>query len=162
MRRIILLLAVMGVMVSVSAGAAMAQATTETVSFTEPSAAEVIDPCTGEGTILVEGRTHFLFHVTYDDNGGFHAVGNITTEMVGENLTTGTKYVMGSRRQETDNFLLFGETNETSESTYTSQGEFISQGPGDNFLFTSVYHITMNANGEITAEVFRVEAECRG
>jgi hypothetical protein len=46
--------------------------------------------------------------------------------------------------------------------TFASVFNLISAGDGDNFLVHVTFHITFNANGEITALVINDRAECRG
>jgi hypothetical protein len=52
-----------------------------------------------------------------------------------------------------------------SDREFTSVNRFylISAGPSDNLLETSTIHVTINANGEATAELIRpLETECAG
>ena len=159
MKRIVMLLSLMGVMLGVSAGAALAQATSETVNVSEPSSVGTIDPCTGEA-ILLEGRIHLMEHLTIDANGGLHLVGVDNQTYVGENPTTGTKYVLEGHNATSVN-QHFAD-NGATEFTLASEFQVISQGSGDNFLFTQVIHGTVNSNGETTAEVVRIKEECTG
>jgi hypothetical protein len=37
----------------------------------------------------------------------------------------------------------------------------IGQGPGNNYLVHEVFHVTINANGEVTAYVDNFSIECK-
>jgi hypothetical protein len=38
---------------------------------------------------------------------------------------------------------------------------FVGPGPGSNFVLHATFHLTFNANGELTAEVDNYSSECR-
>jgi hypothetical protein len=45
--------------------------------------------------------------------------------------------------------------------TFVNNFRMIGQGPGNNFLVHQTVHITVNANGEVTAEVDEGKTECK-
>ena len=47
------------------------------------------------------------------------------------------------------------------ESTFTNSFNFISQGAASNTLLLETFHITINANGSVTAFVDNFRLECR-
>ena len=49
-----------------------------------------------------------------------------------------------------------------SELTSVGQVEAVSQGPDDNSATFALVHVTINANGEITAVVDNADSDCRG
>jgi hypothetical protein len=47
-------------------------------------------------------------------------------------------------------------------NTFTNTFLLVSRGPGDNLLMHETTHVTMNANGTLTAEVTNISFDCVG
>ena len=47
------------------------------------------------------------------------------------------------------------------QQTYVNNYRVIGQGPGNNFLFHEVFHVTYNGNGETTVVFDKVSTECK-
>ena len=77
--------------------------------------------------------------------------------LTGVGLTTGDKYQATGVTQEIDHF----GAGFPIISTFINNFRFIGAGPGNNLLFHEESHVTINANGVITALVDHISLECR-
>ncbi len=103
------------------------------------------------------GDLHSLFHVTEDESGGFHMVSHSQPQGVsGIGLTSGDKYQGTGVTRSTSNFNVF-----PYNDTFINNFRIIGQGPGNNYTIHHNTHITINANGELTAYVDNFKAECK-
>lgn len=152
------LLAVTAIALAGAAGAG-AQATTVTTNEQIPFAIVVFVPCANDGAgelVELTGTLHVLTHVTIDDQGGLHVKQHSQPQGIsGVGLTTGDTY-RGTGVTQT-------EFNATAATEQTSINNFriIGQGPDNNFLVHSTFHVTVNANGEVTTVVDNFSTECR-
>jgi opacity protein-like surface antigen len=141
------------------AAAAEAQATTVTTNEQVPIVVLAFVPCANDGAgelVLLEGTLHVLTHVTIDDQGGLHVRQHFQPQGVsGEGLTTGDKY-QGTGVTQT-------EFNATAGFEQTSVNNFrvIGQGPDNNLLVHSTFHVTVTPNGDVTSVVDNFSVECR-
>jgi len=158
MKRLVLLVAVVGTTLALAAGMALAQATTDTFTEKVPVDTTLINDCTEEAVQLT-GDVNFLFHVTEDANGGLHVQLHTSAQgITGTGLESGTQYrVVGVTRDE----YYFGP-GETREETYVNSVRLVSNGSSDNLLVTQIFHVTFNANGEPTVELVREDIQCAG
>jgi hypothetical protein len=128
-------------------------------SFTFPVNISVFIPCAagGAGEVVdLSGNLHVVFAFTLDNNGGFHSKFHFQPQGIsGTGLTTGDKYQGTGVTQGTSN----GKVG--FESTFVNNFKIIGQGPGNNFLVHQNFHITVNANGEVTAFVDNFSVECK-
>ena len=159
MKRIVLLLAVMGTTLALAAGMALAQATTDTYNVKVPIDGTIFNDCTDEPVHLT-GTLHVLLTETEDANGGLYVQEHVQVQGVsGTGLKSGTQYrAVGANRQE-DFYFAPGERREV---TVINDSHIISKGSSDNLLMHCTIHLTFNANGEPTADLERVETECAG
>jgi hypothetical protein len=136
----------------------------QAVTFTDneriPFTFEVTNPCTGE---LVVGKAtqHLVFHVTQDPNGGFHFKGHSNVQGRGVS-ESGAKYVVHESSNLHDNFRVISKS--ATNFTFTGTLQFIRQGsaaPEDDFRVKATFHVTINANGEVTSEVAKFKEECK-
>ena|SRR5215211_6080119 len=139
---------------------AQAQAQTDHFNERVPISGVFVNPCTGE-EVTYEGTIHLVFQRTEDASGGFHFKGhqNIQVQGVG---TSGAKYVILETNNQQQNFDVFSE----SASSFTSTDTFqvIRQGSEtaeDDFQGKATFHVTVNANGEVTSDVVKFESECK-
>ena len=116
-------------------------------------------PCAAGGAgeyIQLSGTLHTLYHYTIDAKGGVHIKShNQPQNLTGVGLTTGDKYQGTGVTQDESN------TKIGQEYTYVNNFRMIGQGPGNNYLVHSTYHITINANGELTASVDNYTVDCK-
>ncbi len=115
-------------------------------------------PCTGED-IELTGELHLLSTLTEDGAGGYHAKYHANYAGVsGVGLTTGTKYQINGGFNTEYNIAADGFP---SETTAVANYGLIAPGKGNNYKGHALFHITVNANGEVTAEIDSFEVECQ-
>jgi hypothetical protein len=123
-----------------------------------PMAFPVDNPCTGD-LLWAGGDLHIVESVTYDRNGGVHTIVHTnyqgwTAEVIsGPNV--GAEYV-ASNSPTSSNNMKKGETKTTSQVI-----NFVGKGHAPNVKVRFLQHITVNANGEVTAEVDVHETTCK-
>jgi hypothetical protein len=125
-----------------------------------PFSTVVLVPCALDGAgelVLLEGSLHLVTHFTEDGAGGFHVMNEANPQGVsGTGLTSGDKYQgTGVTRS---NFNVHGIP---FNQTFVNNFRIIGEGPGNNLLIHQNVHITVNANGQVTAMVDNFSAECR-
>lgn len=131
-----------------------------TVSQSFPIDIVVFVDCANGGAgefVELTGQLHDLFHVTISSGGrfvlklhdqpqGVSGVGEISGDVyhgTGVSQQTITSGVIGSTVTVVDNFRIIG------------------QGTGNNLLVHDTFHVTVNANGTLTASVDNFSAECK-
>jgi len=96
---------------------------------------------------------------TLDGAGGMHVKMHFQPQRLnGVGLTTGDKYPGNVVTQEQYNIRPDGLP---YEDTFVNNFRIIGQGKGNNYLVHDVWHITTNANGEITADLVHSSVECK-
>jgi hypothetical protein len=152
------LLAITAIALAGAAGAG-AQATTVTTNEQVPITLFAFVPCANDGAgelVELTGTLHLLSHVTIDAQGGLHVKQHAQPQGVsGIGLTTGDRYQGTGVTQ--------SQFNATAavEETFINNFRIIGQGPDNNFLVHSTFHVTVNANGEVTTVVDNFSIECR-
>jgi hypothetical protein len=126
-------------------------------NFSTPMNDIIANDCTGE-EIKLSGAVHTQYNAR-ETSDGFRAESGTNYEGVsGVGVSSGRKYrLVGSDRSVTDFRKPF-----PSRSTVVQTVRLISQGGAPNSSYKVQWHYTMDANGRLTAEVFKTEAECRG
>ena len=131
---------------------------TSTATF--PVNLPVYVPCANGGTgemVTLGGSLHTLFHVTSDASGGFHFMSETNPQGIsGVGAITGDKY-QGTGVTRSD----FNVSGLPFNRTYVNNFRIIGPGTGNNLLVHQTFHVTANANGEITSTVDHWSAECR-
>ena len=144
---------------SLGVAQAQAKADTFTDNFTEPIDIFVYVPCAASGAgefVELTGTLHVLFVTTIDDKGGFHSKYHFQPQGIsGTGFTTGDKYQGTGVTQGTFN----GKVG--VEFTDVNNFKIIGQGPGNNFLIHENLHLTVTANGEVTAFVDNFRVTCK-
>jgi hypothetical protein len=140
-----------------SAAYAAAQTTTtvEEIHYDET----LFVPCAfggaGEEVRLI-GKLHHVFHTTLDGAGSAHIKLHANDQgIIGTGLTTGDKY----QRTWTTNIEINAKVGE--QTTLVESFDIIGQGNGNNLLVRLTLHITVNANGTVTADVVNISIECK-
>ncbi len=127
-------------------------------NVTIPLNLTVFSPCTGD-LISVSGSIHLLATATADGAGGFHVsfMDNVS-QVTGVGSVTGATYhgVGG------DWFTANVRPPFPAEFTVTDVFGLISADSTPNLIVTDTFHITVNADGTLTANVARFSAACRG
>jgi hypothetical protein len=136
---------------------AHAQATTTTTNVTFPFNTVIVNPCTGE-PIAFTGENHFVIHTTATPSGTFQTTIHSNLQNVsGVGTVTGTTYrAVISNKQTTVFTAAGGQVN-----TIVGNFHIVGPGAGNNFILHNTVHVTVNPNGEATAEVENFFAECR-
>ena len=128
------------------------------VPFTVPA----FVPCANGGVgefVLLEGDLNILVHLTISD------AGTVSMETHAQPMgISGTGLVTGDKYQGTGVSLAhvsIGPGGLPFEDTLIENFRVIGQGPDNNLLVHQTLHITVNENGDVTAEVTNISVECR-
>jgi len=124
-----------------------------------PIATDVLIPCVAGGQdeiVALSGVVHLVFSVTTDSNGGLH----INTHSNNQGVS-GTGVMTGDKYQATGSSGFSSNTNGAGEFTFVDNFGLIGQGPGNNFVIRETAHMTINANGDVTANISSLTAACR-
>ena len=115
--------------------------------------------CGGE-QIIASGTFVANWHTTVRPDGSWMQSQHIKIEMSGEGIVTGTKYL----GRGTDNTTIVYTLPRDGVYSYRSVHRMrnIVQGSADNYVFDAHIRWTINAAGEVTAEMFKIESNCRG
>src|SRR5215207_8882702 len=142
MRRLVILLAVMGAMLALSAGAALPEAETETFTDTFTNAAVTVNPCNGE-PIVGEATYHITGHFT-DSTHRYVIIELINFKLSSAGLVTGADYQASFMFKETQ----LGEALPTNQVN-TPEVSFlvIAVGGDPDFVSHSLFHMTVTPNG---------------
>jgi hypothetical protein len=124
-----------------------------------PIALAVFVPCADGGAgeeVVLDGDLHLLLTITENANHLSIKTHAQPQGISGTGLTTGDKYQGTGVTQ--DHFTV----NRGAETfTFVNNFRIIGQAPGNNFLIHETFHVTINANGEITATVDNFSVECK-
>ena len=158
MRRQVLVGAATLLVAALAPAIAAANATTSTTNEIIDETIPAPNPCTGE-VIVFTIRAHFLVHTTVDANGGTHHVVLVHGQRVFGVSETGTRYVGKIVATTIDQ-----NNGSNARNAFSDRFHFhvVSQGGSDNFFLEFRIHVTVNANGEVSAAFTHFSAECRG
>jgi hypothetical protein len=118
-------------------------------------------PCADGGAgefVHLSGNLHDLFHLMTNGNRFVLKVHTQPQGIRGVGLSTGDRYRGTGVTQETVSGSL---VNGQFSDTFVNNFRIIGQGPGNNFLVHENLHVTVNANGEVTAIVENVSISCK-
>jgi hypothetical protein len=135
--------------------AASAPALAAIVSNTDFSGS-ILNLCNGEA-VAYSGTVHVVLHTTTDSAGGQHSTMQVNISATGTGGTTGATY----QGHETDLVPSFNFTNGAFEQTVATHFELIGQGQVPNFRIDGIEHITVNANGTVTATFLNLTTACQ-
>lgn len=146
------------ILVALTALPAMANGTTVTTNEKTPIDLFVWVSC-AEEWVHLSGNLHVVYHATFDNSGGLHIEEHFNPQRVrGHGMSTGLKYQgTGVTRYHTN----LRPDGYPYEHTYVNNFRIIGQGPGNNYLVHETFHITINANGEVTAYVDNFSVDCK-
>jgi hypothetical protein len=120
-----------------------------------------LNPCTGEHMTITSGTLQLLVQVTDDASGGLHVVVHGNAQgVVATGEVTGDMYRLAGDFWTEEN--LNGDDGLPLVIQVVEVHDVDSQGSSDNFIVHVVSHLTLNADGAVTASVDSVSAECRG
>jgi len=133
----------------------LAQATTDHTDTTFPFST-IMEECTPE-PVAVSGKLHIVTETTTDGADGMHQAFTLNSRRVfGLGLISGARY-----RMVNVSTSHFSETaSDATIVTGTSEFKMIGQGPAANTTAFLEVHVTMNANGEVTADSSHAHGNC--
>ena len=115
-------------------------------------------PC-ADGEEFVEFTGFFSGTVHFTINGSMLAGHfNGVVRLRGEEQSTGTKYEYINAIQ---NPFTESLVNGQASFTFVGKTALIAQGGDEDWFVSPVFHVTVNANGEVTAEVERFDEVCK-
>jgi hypothetical protein len=157
MRRLALVLGTACAMVATAPALAVAQATPIHSTLRSEYESGGTSPCTLE-PIFTSFRVVEEFTLVQDPRGGIHGGGIAQVTGKGYGLDSGTSYVLSSA---TPGHYTVDIDGFPSTTTQISEFHFIGQGSATDFIGKLTYHVTFNANGDPTADVFYTSFECK-
>jgi hypothetical protein len=108
--------------------------------------------------VVLTGSVHILQTSEVDSNGGIHFRSQFQSQGIsGVGMITGVKY-QGMRLSQTHTI---DHSTPALETTSMMDIRIIGQGPGNNLLLHINMHMTINSNGEATANVVNTSIECQ-
>jgi hypothetical protein len=123
----------------------------------------VFVPCANGGageTVHLTGTVLVLFTTTSTESGQFITIAHFQPQGVsGVGETTGDRY----RGTGPGFFLTRANLNLAANevSTFLTNFRIIGPGAGNNLLIHNLFHLTVNGNGVVTAEVIKSSVECK-
>ncbi len=160
MNRVLRSLILVGAGILLLLGSGSPPASAAAQSTTTPFEAVIPDPCTGED-VLVSGSVHMVGEVHQDAHGGYHINGHYNFQGIsGVGLSTGTAYHWTGGARIAVHYGCGDLCSPPFEQTSGSNFELVGQGATPNEQVHALTHITVNANGVLTAEVQAFRMEC--
>lgn len=141
---------------------AMAEAAEASTHISQPFSTSLFIACANEGqgeTVALSGTVEVVNHSSQDANGGVHLSMHVRPAAVtGVGATSGLTY-----RGTGGGLVSQFDAADGFPAVYSMINNFriIGQGPGNNLLMHMTIHVTMNANGEQTAEVDLSSNDCK-
>ena len=126
-----------------------------------PVTISVFIPCAAGGTsevVTLNGNLHVLISTTVNGN---HISSDMHFQPQG---ISGVGSVSGNKYQATGITRFSFEADVAGfpfSQTLVNNFKIIGQGPGNNFLVHENFHLTVNADGTVTANVDNFSAECK-
>jgi len=113
-------------------------------------------PCAAE-IAFITGDLHVIIAEEMDSNGGVHLKSHFQPQGIsGVGLLTGVKYQATGVTQEHTNI----HSSLAFEETFVNNFRIIGQGPDNNLLVHITIHVTVDANGVVTADVLNSSVDC--
>jgi hypothetical protein len=142
-------------------GGAKLAAVASTVSEVVPIDIVAFVPCANGGAgefVQASGNLHQVFTLVFNANGTITVRGHFQPQgLTGVGLTTRDKYQATGVTQTTDQVGAPFPT----VSTFINNFRFIGTGANNNLLIHETGHLTIDANGNVTAVVDQFSEECR-
>ncbi len=113
--------------------------------------------CSGED-VHIFGTLDVTIQTTIDTKGKLHVAFHLTPHLTGEGLLTGLEYIPVGPANTID----LVDANGTRVSKLVNIVNLISKGSAGNLVLQQLVHVTVNANGTVTAEFDTVKGGCKG
>lgn len=126
-----------------------------------PFSTQVYIPCAAGGAgefVEISGNLHVVFHVTINGNNAIIKSHAQPQGISGVGMTTGLMYQATGVTQDISKS---SASNGQYAYSFVNNFRIIGQGPGNNYIVQNLFHVTFNANGELTAEVDNFTSECK-
>jgi hypothetical protein len=137
---------------------AMSEAQTLTDNERAPISGTVLD-CAGN-PVTITGEVHLMTHTTINDSGQATVVSHLDQNLQGTSAD-GTRYVMNQQLQET--ITVDASDGFPFTQTFVIHSNLNNNDPSVPQLhIKALFHVTINANGEITAVQSELKEECQG
>lgn len=161
--KIYMLAAVLAMLGLLQPNSVSSQAITSTTNLSIPIALAVFIPCANGGvgeSVLLAGELHVLFTTTISSSGRVTIREHFQPQGIsGVGETIGDRYqATGVTKQKV---TFDGITGFPFNTTFVNNFRIIGQGPENNYLVHENIHVTINANGDLTAEVDNLTIECK-
>lgn len=108
----------------------------------------------GSATISVTGQGTLSYRTRQDNSGGLHFDVTIDETLTGNDLAAGVSYSGSSTSNNTTNV-----PEPPFETTMTEHTRITAQGSADNHMVHTTFHLTMNANGQLTSSVSEMHCD---
>ena len=109
--------------------------------------------------VNLTGELEIQSHSVEDAKGGTHLTTHVRPSgVVGTGVTTGLRYLGVGGTFEGEGYAAAGQA---TVYTFVNNFRIIGKGPGNNLLVHYTIHQTLNANGEVTADVDLSITDCR-
>lgn len=118
-------------------------------------------PCANGGAgelVSLEGPLHTLITFTINGNNVSGKNQSQPQGISGVGLSTGDQY---QGTGVTQNFFKSSLQNGQFNQTFVNNFRIIGQGPGNNFMVHENFHVTINANGEVTTVHDNFRVDCK-
>ena len=150
------LLALIGLVILASFVGATAASAEVDSNASVPIQLAVLVPCTGD-VVQLSGELHVLTALTSNGN-HISGINHFQPQHVaGSDLSTGAKYVgTGDTKTTFSDSLVNGQALET----FVNNFRLIGQGSAPNYVVHENVHLTVNANGIVTASVDNFSISC--
>jgi hypothetical protein len=149
--RFVVLLSVLGLSVAAVAYAEVVQ------NVQMPFVATFFIPCAND-TVDFSGDLHVVISFTINGNEVSGRTQYQPQGIKGIGRATGTRYnAVGVTQDMLHGSLQNGQFNETLVNNF----RLIGQGPGNNLVVHQNLHVTINANGDVTATVDNTRVDCK-
>jgi hypothetical protein len=130
------------------------------ITRTDLTGTAFANPCTAEPIIIVGGTLQSIVNSTSDGAGGLHVdIRGSAQDVVAKGGTSGDMYHLSG------DFWSEQTVHDASYPVVLTVVEVhnaVSAGSAEDFIVHIVRHLTIDANGDVTASVETVSAECRG
>lgn len=115
------------------------------------------NPCNGD-EVTGQGKTHIVFHSSLDASGGRHDTFDITHSGSGVGLPSGSNYRV------VDNTITSNQDPDGPQVTLKEEHQIVMAAPKPAISYTRhvLIKMTINADGEPTADVAWMFNKCRG
>lgn len=132
-----------------------------TTNLWTPVSASIPNACVGEW-IDLEGEIHWVTSVTWDETGGYHVAIHVNRANVkGTGQSSGAKYIFNGGKNDTYNVSSELPPQEPWERTVVIRQHMVGTGGANSGTLYTIYHVTFNANGELTVVFTNAHFSCK-